>query len=163
MLTVVLCILWLPTYALWSYCFKAYVCFYFQNLSIYFQYMYYYWPIRQIIFWPKWPNMSASFTGHIWPETWKLLSQKPPDMFAPWPKHIWLTGHIWLPSRTYPALGLKGIKRASHTPLNPTLSFALHFNSLGLQWLIKRFGISSTEFLWFLGDLPTLPFVIFKP
>jgi hypothetical protein len=29
--------------------FKSYVCFDFQNLSIYDQYMYYYWPISQII------------------------------------------------------------------------------------------------------------------
>jgi hypothetical protein len=29
--------------------FKPYVCFDFQNLSIYDHYMYYYWPIRQII------------------------------------------------------------------------------------------------------------------
>jgi hypothetical protein len=28
--------------------FKPYVCFDFKNLSIYDQYMYYYWPIRQI-------------------------------------------------------------------------------------------------------------------
>jgi hypothetical protein len=29
--------------------FKPFVCFDFQNLSIYDQYMYYYWPIRQIL------------------------------------------------------------------------------------------------------------------
>jgi hypothetical protein len=45
------------------------------------------------------------------------------------------TGHVQPLARTYLALGLKGIKRVSHTPLNPSLSFALHFNSLCLQRL----------------------------
>jgi hypothetical protein len=45
--------------------------------------------------------MSASFAKHIWPEAWKLLSQKSPDMSGP---------------------RVEGYKRGSHTPSNPSSS-----------------------------------------
>jgi hypothetical protein len=76
--------------------------------------------------------MSVSFAEHIYPEAWKLLSQKPPDMSGPWPRHIWSIRHIRLPSRPYPVLELAGIKGGVHTPSNSSHLFALHFNPLRL-------------------------------
>jgi hypothetical protein len=72
------------------------------------------------------PGSSKSvITGHVWP-----LAR---TYSANW------TEHIQLPSRTYPALELAGIKGEVHTPLNPSLLFHPLFNSLCLQALPRWF------------------------
>jgi hypothetical protein len=61
-----------------SIAFKPYICFVFQNLSIYDLYMYYYCPIRQI--------------HQLFSE---LLSQFAPDMSDLWPGHVRVLG-FWV-------------------------------------------------------------------
>jgi hypothetical protein len=66
--------------------FKSYICFYFQNLSIYDLYMSYYWTIHQI---------------------YRLSEFLVVSMFLETAKSVW-TGHVWPLARTYPAFGVLG-------------------------------------------------------
>jgi hypothetical protein len=76
-----------------SFDFKPYVCFDFQNLSIYDLYMYYYWPICQnplIIAFRVVSNFfettTAVCTGHVPPFG--------PDMSGSWPEHVRVSGFL---------------------------------------------------------------------
>jgi hypothetical protein len=148
-------------HALWSNGFQA-ICMFFLKLI-------HLWPIYVLLL-AYTPNSSIIEFSSGFQVSFDLIWS---DMSAPLPgisdqtylettKSVF-TRHVRPLAWTYPALGLKGIKR----PLIPlrtlTSQNLLHFISCGFKVLPRRFGGSSTESLWFLVDLPPLPLVFFKP
>jgi hypothetical protein len=117
----------------------------------------------QVSFNQIWPDMSAPFARHIWPN----LSETSKSEIT---GHVWPLAQTYPVDRTYPApqpnisgARAKGYKRGVLTPSNPRPLISSPLHSLRLQVLSSQFGDSSTESLGFLGDSSPLPLVFIKP
>jgi hypothetical protein len=117
--------------------FKSYICFVFQNLSIYDLYVI-------LLAYTSYPSIIRFSSGfHVFQ---KLLSQFGLGMSDLWSGHIQLTRHIRLPAQTYLALGLRGIYKGDWVHLG-TLALFLHllFISCGSKASPRQFWIFSTK------------------